>query len=35
METLTKSLSLLAEDGNPLGNLHKCTRMNPKAITTP
>ena len=35
METLTKSLSLLAEDGNPLGALHKLQRMNPKAITTP
>jgi dynein heavy chain len=32
MDTLTKSLSLLAEDGNPLGNLHKLTRLNPKAV---
>lgn len=35
MDTLTKSLTLLAEDGNALGNLHKLQRMNPKAITTP
>jgi len=35
MDTLTKSLTLLADDGNALGNLHKLQRMNPKAITTP
>jgi dynein heavy chain len=35
METLTRSLTLLAEDGNPLGNVHKPIRMNPKAISTP
>jgi len=35
METLTRSLTLLAEDGNPLGNTHKLIRMNPKAISTP
>ena len=35
MDTLTKSLTLLAEDGNPLGGTHNLKRMNPKAITTP
>ena len=32
MDTLTQSLSLLGEEGNPLGNLHKLTRLNPKAV---
>jgi len=32
MDTLTKSLTLLADEGNPLGNLHKLTRLNPKAV---
>jgi dynein heavy chain len=32
MDTLTKSLTLLADEGNALGNVHKLTRLNPKAV---